>query len=123
MHEWIFTNLLKQYVSNLMDDIIPGVVGLGCSLSAFLQRSEEVPVEEQQGIQAREDPGHAVPVQLQLLQHAPPEHLRHDRQGLDVVQLCLHQLCERLGGVYVGLLEQRAENEAQWTTVFHQYLQ
>lgn len=92
VHEPIFTNLLKQNISNLMDEVISGVVGLGRSLSAFLQCSEEVSVKEQQGVQAGEDPGHTVHVELQLLQHASPEHLRHDRQGLDVVQLRLHQL-------------------------------
>lgn len=80
-------------MANLTDEVISGVFGLGCSLPALLQRSKEVPVKEQQGVQAGEDPGHTVPVKLQLLQHASPEHLGHDRQGLDVVQLCLHQLC------------------------------
>lgn len=95
-----FTNLLKQYISNLTDEVISGVVRLGRSLSPFLQRSEEVSVKEQQGVQAREDPGHTVLFKLQLLQHASPEHLRHDRQGLDVVQLCLHQLYR--GAVIMG---------------------
>lgn len=59
-------------------------------------------MKEQKGVQAREDLGHTVPVELQLLQHASPEHLGHDRQGLDVVQLCLHQLC--IGAVIEGML-------------------
>lgn len=75
-----------------MDEVISGVLRLGCSLSAFLQRSKEVSVKEQEGVQAGEDPGHTVPVELQLLKHASPEDLWHDRQGLYVVQLCLHQL-------------------------------
>lgn len=90
-----FTNLLKQHISNMTDEIISGVLRMGWSLTAFLQCSKEVSVKEQQGVQAREDLGHAVPVKLQLLQHAFPEHLRHDCQGLDVVQLCLHQLYKR----------------------------
>lgn len=96
-----FTNLLKQNISNLMDEVISGVLWLGCSLSAVLQGSKEVSVKEQQGVQAREDLGHTVPVELQLLQHASPEHLRHDRQGLDVVKLCLYQLC--IGTAIVGM--------------------
>lgn len=76
----------------MMDEVISVVLRLGCSLSPFLQCSKEVPVEEQEGVQAGKDPGHTIPVQLQLLQHASPEHLRHDCQRLDVVQLCLHQL-------------------------------
>lgn len=97
-----FTNLLEQNISNLMDEVISGVLWLGCSLSAVLQGSKEISVKEQQGVQAREDFGHAVPVELQLLQHASPEHLGHDRQRLDVVQLCLHQLC--MGTVIVGMV-------------------
>lgn len=75
-------------------------------------------MKEQQGVQAREDPGHTVPVKLQLLQHAFPEHLRHDRQGLDVVQLRLHQLYKRVVimgteiNVHASLVE--IDQHGQW---------
>lgn len=86
-----------------MDEVILRVLGMRRRVTALLQRSEEVSVEQQQRVQAREDPRHAVQVQLQLLQHAPPEDLRHDRQSLDVVQLCLHQLYRK--GSQRGLWE------------------
>lgn len=92
VRETVPTDLLEQNVSNLMDEVIAGRVGVGGGLPALQQRSEEVLVKEQQGVQAGEDSSHAVPVELQLLQHASPEHPRHDCQGLDVVQLRLHQL-------------------------------
>lgn len=109
-----------------MNEVISGVLWLGCSLSAVLQGSKEVSVKEQQGVQAREDLGHAVPVELQLLQHASPEHLGHDRQGLDVVQLCLHQLCMGIVivGMFIGadgwiLLANSYMHEASWNFQGH----
>lgn len=68
-------------------------VRLGRAEPSLLHGGEEGPVEEEQLVQAGEDPLHRLYVQLHLLLHAPAENLGHDVQRLQVVELRLHQLC------------------------------
>lgn len=86
-------HLLEQDVSHALDEVVPVTVGLGRAEPTLLHGGEEGPVEDQQLVQAGEDPLHRLYVQLHLLLHAPAENLGHDVQRLQVVELSLHQLC------------------------------
>lgn len=76
-----------------MNEVVPLSGRLGRVVPSLLHGSEEGVVEDEQLVQTGEDPLHRVRVQLHLLLHPPSEDLGHDVQGLQVVQLRLHQLC------------------------------
>lgn len=100
-------DLLEQDVSDPLDEIVLMPLWPGRAVPALLHGGEEGVVEEEQLVQAGEDPLHRLRVQLHLFPHPPAEHLGHDVQRLQVVELRLHQLCRKktqlvLSGDVVG---------------------
>lgn len=87
------THLLEQDVSEALHQVVPVSGRLRRAEPPLLHGAEEGAVEGEQLVQAGEDPLHRLHVQLHLPLHAPAEHLGHDVERLQVVQLRLHQLC------------------------------
>lgn len=86
-------HLLEQHISYPLNEVVPLARRLGRVVPPLLHGSEEGVVEDEQLVQTGEDPLHCLRVQLHLLLHPPSEHLGHNVQGLQVVELRLHQLC------------------------------
>ena len=92
--DWIEkkAHLLQQDVSYPMDEVVAVSLRLRGAESPLLHGGEEGVVEDQQLVQTGEDPLQRLRIELHFLPHAAPEHLGHDVERLEVVELRLHQL-------------------------------
>ena len=84
---------MQKEVPYLLDEVAVLLGGGGGGAMASLPHgAEEGVVQGEQLVQDGEQPVLGLGVQLDLLPHAAPEHLCHDVQRLQVVDLRLHQL-------------------------------
>ena len=86
------TNLVQKNVPHSLNKVVGLLRARGRAVASLPHGGEEGVVQGEQLVQTGEEALLGLGVQLHLLAHAPPEHLRHDVQRLQVVDLRLHQL-------------------------------
>lgn len=78
-------HLLQEDITHMVNEVVFLIVRLRGVIPALRHGRKKVSVQDEELVQARENPTNSLRIQAHLLPHASPKHLRHDGQRLQMV--------------------------------------